>query len=119
MTDTKHTPKPIDQFTVAARRTDPLFGPNLRDFQPTIQHVIEMISIHGEPYDPPGTRQRISLSLRPDLVTEIQGMASTHDMPTSAMVDALLRVAIGDWHEWWNHNGGDAGPAQTGQEVDL
>lgn len=117
MTDHKHIPEPSEQFTVAARRTDPLFGPNLRDFQPTIEQLINMISIHGEPYDPPGSRQRVTFSLRPDLVTTVQGMAATHDMPTSAMVDALLRVAIGDWEEWWNHNGGDPGPVQTGQEV--
>jgi hypothetical protein len=118
MTNHKHVPEPTDQFTEAARRTDPLFGHNLRDFQPTIQQLIEMISIHAEPYDPPGGRQRVTFSLRPDLVTEVQGMAATHDMPTSAMVDALLRVAIGEWHEWWNHHGGDFGPAQKGEEVE-
>lgn len=105
MTKDQHTPDSVDKLTEAARRSDPLFGHLDRDFQPTVQQAIEMISIHGQPYDPPNGRQRITFSLRPDLVNEIQALASQHDMSTSSMVDLLLRVALGEWHEWWNHNG--------------
>jgi len=108
----------LEKLTEAARRSDPLFGSVVRDFQPTIQQAIQMVSLNGEPYDPPNGRQRVTFSLRPDLVTEVQGMAAEHDMATSSMVDLLLRVALGEWHEWWNHHGGDRGPTVTGEEVD-
>lgn len=114
MTNAKRTPEPSEQFLEAARRTDPLFGDHTRDFQPTIEQLITMIDIHGEPYDPPSGRHRVTFSLRPDLVANVQKMAADHDMPASAMVDALLRVALGDWEEWWHHHSSEN--VKTAQE---
>lgn len=95
----------LAKFYEAALRNDPLFGPIERDFEPTIHQLIEHVMINEQPYDPPGRRQRVNFSLRPDLITQLQTIATDFDMNTSTTVDALLRVALGDYAEWWNLNG--------------
>lgn len=95
----------LERVYEAGRRMDPLFGRLERDFQPNIDQLIDQILVNDTPYRPHGGRERINFSLRPELIQEVQAMAANHDMDTSSMVDALLRVALGEYHEWMHHNG--------------
>lgn len=95
----------LERVYEAGRRTDPLFGRLERDFQPTIDQLIDQILVNDTPYRPHGSRERINFSLRPELIHEVQTMASDYGMDTSSMVDALLRVALGEHHEWMHKNG--------------
>lgn len=108
----------IDKIVARARRTDPLFSPNPeRDFEPTIEQAIVYVSIEGNTYTfPPSERERMSLSFDPDRLAAVKTIATQHDMTVSSTVDLLLRVALGDWEEWWAHNGGNFQKASDDQE---
>ena len=97
----------FQKLAAAARRTDPLFNADpLRDFEPTIEDAIQYIDIEGMAYTfPRSARDRMSLSFDPDRLAAINDIAVKHDMTASATVDLLLRVALGDYAEWWAHNG--------------
>lgn len=97
----------LEKVYAQARIMDPLFGDVVRDFQPTIHQVVQVLDIDNIEYNPPNGRERINFSLRPDLVTDVQGFAADHDMSVSTAVDVLLRVALGDYAQWWNENGTD------------
>jgi len=109
----------IRKLTEAARRTDPLFSSNvLRDFEPTVEQVIEHIDIQGESYNfPRAARERMTLSFDPDRLAAVNDIAVKHDMTVSATVDLLLRVALGDYAEWWNHHGDIGTPADDQEEA--
>jgi hypothetical protein len=102
----------LEKIYAKARVTDPLFGDVIRDFQPSIEQVVQVLDIDQTDYNPPSGRERINFSLRPDLVTDVQGFAAAHDMSVSTAVDVLLRVALGDYAQWWNENGTDDGEAK-------
>lgn len=97
----------FQKLAAAARRTDPLFNANPdRDFEPTIEDAIQCIDIEGIAYTfPRSARDRMSLSFDPDRLAAVSDIAVKHDMTISATVDLLLRVALGDYAEWWAHNG--------------
>ena len=109
----------FQKLAAAARRTDPLFNSNpLRDFEPTIEDAIEHIDIQGMAYTfPRSARERMSLSFDPDRLAAVSDIATKHDMTISATVDLLLRVALGDYSEWWNHHGDIGTPADDQEEV--
>lgn len=76
-----------------------------RDFEPTIEDVINHIDIHGEDYRiPHGAKEKLSLSVHSDRLAELKTFASNHDLSVSAAADLLFRVALGDYAEWWHHN---------------
>lgn len=99
--------KDFQKLAAAARRTDPLFNSDpLRDFEPTIEDAILYISVQGMPYTfPRSARDRMSLSFDPDRLAAVSDIATTHDMTVSATVDLLLRVALGEYAQWWNCHG--------------
>lgn len=105
--DMKTKASDLEKIAAAARRTDPLFSTNpLREFEPTIDDAINHIDIQGIPYTfPRSARDRMSLSFDPDRLAAVSTIATQHDMTVSATVDLLLRVALGDYEEWWNNHG--------------
>ena len=109
----------LERVYEAGRRTDPLFGRLERDFQPTIDQLIDQIIVNDTPYRPHGSRERINFSLRPELIQEVQKMASSYDMDTSSMVDALLRVALGEYHEWMHYNSPSSSSDADANKPDL
>lgn len=102
----------LEKIYAKARVTDPLFGDVSRDFQPTMGQVMKHLVIDENTYTPPSGRERINFSLRPDLLSDVQRFAAEHDMPVSTAVDVLLRVALGDYAQWWTENGTDGGEAK-------
>lgn len=102
-----NTDTDYQKIAAAARRTDPLFSSNVdRGFEPTIQDAIDYIDIQGISYTfPRSARDRMSLSFDPDRLAAVSDIAIKHDMNISATVDLLLRVALGDYEEWWANNG--------------
>jgi len=109
-----HNATDLEKIAAAARRTDPLFNSDpLRDFEPTVEDVVQHIDIEGIAYTfPRSARDRMSLSFDPDRLAAVSDIAIKHDMTISATVDLLLRVALGDYAEWWNNHGDLGTPAE-------
>lgn len=98
----------LERLAALSLTNDPLFQHNKpeRDYEPTMADVIRHLDIDGLDYKPAiGTREKISLSLNPDTVAAVKTFAANHDLAVSAAADLLFRVAIGDYDEWWHHNG--------------